>query len=85
MCIVLMVCVCGQDTMWMKMNCNDWREKVVYTKKCEYCGQEFKTHAEHAKYCCKYHGGKARRMRYLKKKKLIGTWEKQLKKKSRGI
>lgn len=41
----------------------------MYLKKCEYCGEEFKTTRPNAKYCGPYHAGKARRVRYLEKKR----------------
>ncbi|CEP92088.1 Uncharacterised protein [[Clostridium] sordellii] len=41
----------------------------MYTKKCEYCGKEFKTTRPNAKFCSKYHGGKARTERQAAKKK----------------
>lgn len=41
----------------------------MYTKKCAYCGKEFKTTQPTTKYCSKYHGGKARTERQAAKKK----------------
>ncbi|WP_270505558.1 hypothetical protein [Paraclostridium sordellii] len=41
----------------------------MYTKKCEYCGKEFKSTHDNAKYCSKYHAGKARSERQAAKKK----------------
>ncbi|GAA0865940.1 hypothetical protein [Paraclostridium tenue] len=35
----------------------------MYIKECEYCGKEFKTTQPNAKYCGKYHAGKARAKR----------------------
>lgn len=35
----------------------------MYIKQCEYCGKEFKTTQPNAKYCGKYHAGKARAKR----------------------
>lgn len=43
----------------------------MYTKKCEYCGKEFKTTRPNAKFCSKYHGGKARTERQAAKKNKI--------------
>lgn len=40
----------------------------MYTKKCEYCGKEFKTTQLTTKYCGKYHAGKARTERKKAKK-----------------
>lgn len=40
----------------------------MYYKKCEHCGKSFKTTQPKAKYCNKYCGGKARRIRQLEKK-----------------
>lgn len=42
----------------------------MYIKKCEYCGKEFKSQTPNAKYCSKYHAGKARRARQLSKKEV---------------
>lgn len=41
----------------------------MYTKKCKYCGKEFKSTQPNAEYCSKYHGGKARTERQAAKKK----------------
>lgn len=41
----------------------------MYTKKCEYCGKEFKSTQPSAKYCSKYHANKARTERKKAKKK----------------
>lgn len=53
----------------------------MYTKKCKYCGKEFKSTQPNAEYCSKYHGGKARSERQAAKKKqeiVIKLCEKQI-------
>lgn len=39
----------------------------MYIKQCEYCSKEFKTTQPNAKYCGKYHAGKARAKRQAAK------------------
>lgn len=40
----------------------------MYKKKCTWCGVEFKSTQPNAKYCCKYHAGKARKANQEAKK-----------------
>lgn len=39
-----------------------------YIRECEYCGKTFESSWSHTKYCCRYHGNKARQQRQLEKK-----------------
>ncbi|MDU1540585.1 MAG: hypothetical protein E6902_13330 [Paeniclostridium sordellii] len=41
----------------------------MYLRQCVYCKKEFKSTQPNAKYCCKYHAGKARAKRYLEKRR----------------
>lgn len=41
----------------------------MYIKRCEYCGEEFKSQQPNAKYCGPYHAGKARTDRKKAKNK----------------